>query len=287
MEQNIIKSEIEARIFNIRGEQVILDFDLADLYEIPTKSFNQSVQRNSKRFPNDFIFRLNAHEFDELVTNCDRFNNQKHRSTYPLAFTELGISMLSSILKSQTAIDLNILIIRVFVALRKDYYFNKTLLQRVSNVESILFEHQKKFNALETNTNYLQPATGIFFNDQVFDAYVFSSELICKAKKSLILIDNYIDETTLLQLSKRNEKCRCTIYTERMSDTLRLDLEKHNSQYQPIEIRILKNAHDRFLILDEKELYHLGASLKDLGKRWFAFSKMDGFLNEVLDHLGS
>lgn len=287
MEQKLIKSEIESRIFNIRGEQVMLDFDLADLYEIPTKSFNQSVQRNSKRFPTDFIFRLNAHEFDELVTNCDRFNNQKHRSTYPLAFTELGISMLSSILKSQTAIDLNILIIRVFVALRKDYYFNKTLLQRVSNVESILFEHQKKFNALETNTNYLQPATGIFFNDQVFDAYVFSSELICKARKSLILIDNYIDETTLLQLSKRNEKCRCTIYTERMSDTLRLDLEKHNSQYQPIEIRILKNAHDRFLILDEKELYHIGASLKDLGKRWFAFSRMDGFLNEVLDHIGS
>jgi hypothetical protein len=287
MEQKLIKSEIESRIFNIRGEQVILDFDLADLYEIPTKSFNQSVQRNSKRFPNDFIFRLNAHEFDELVTNCDRFNNQKHRSTYPLAFTELGISMLSSILKSQTAIDLNILIIRVFVALRKDYYFNKTLLQRVSNVESILFEHQKKFNALETNTNYLQPATGIFFNDQVFDAYVFSSELICKAKKSLILIDNYIDETTLLQLSKRNEKCRCTIYTERMSDTLRLDLKKYNSQYQPIEIRILKNAHDRFLILDEKELYHIGASLKDLGKRWFAFSRMDGFLNEVLDQIGS
>lgn len=287
MEQKLIKSEIESRIFNIRGEQVMLDFDLADLYEIPTKSFNQSVQRNSKRFPNDFIFRLNAHEFDELVTNCDRFNNQKHRSTFPLAFTELGISMLSSILKSQTAIDLNILIIRVFVALRKDYYFNKTLLQRVSNVESILFEHQKKFNALETNTNYLQPATGIFFNDQVFDAYVFSSELICKARKSLILIDDYIDETTLLQLSKRNEKCRCTIYTERMSDTLRLDLEKHNSQYQPIEIRILKNAHDRFLILDEKELYHIGASLKDLGKRWFAFSRMDGFLNEVLDHIGS
>ena len=287
MEQKLIKSEIESRIFNIRGEQVMLDFDLADLYEIPTKSFNQSVQRNSKRFPTDFIFRLNAHEFDELVTNCDRFNNQKHRSTFPLAFTELGISMLSSILNSQTAIDLNILIIRVFVALRKDYYFNKTLLQRVSNVESILFEHQKKFNALETNTNYLQPATGIFFNDQVFDAYVFSSELICKAKKSLILIDNYIDETTLLQLSKRNEKCRCTIYTERMSDTLRLDLEKHNSQYQPIEIRILKNAHDRFLILDEKELYHIGASLKDLGKRWFAFSRMDGFLNEVLEHIGS
>ena len=282
MEQKLIKSEIESRIFNIRGEQVMLDFDLADLYEIPTKSFNQSVQRNSKRFPNDFIFRLNAHEFDELVTNCDRFNNQKHRSTFPLAFTELGISMLSSILKSQTAIDLNILIIRVFVALRKDYYFNKTLLQRVSNVESILFEHQKKFNALETNTNYLQPATGIFFNDQVF-----SSELICKAKKSLILIDNYIDETTLLQLSKRNEKCRCTIYTERMSDTLRLDLKKYNSQYQPIEIRILKNAHDRFLILDEKELYHIGASLKDLGKRWFAFSRMDGFLNEVLDQIGS
>ena len=130
-----------------------------------------------------------------------------------------------------------------------------------------------------------QSKSGIFFDNEIFDAYVFSSELISKAKKSIILIDNYIDETTLLQLSKRNKKVRCTIYTERLTDQLKLDLEKHNSQYNQIEISILKNAHDRFLILDEKELYHIGASLKDLGKRWFAFSQMNGLVKEILNHL--
>ena len=129
------------------------------------------------------------------------------------------------------------------------------------------------------------PERGVFFNNQIFDAYIFSSELISKAKKSIILIDNYIDETTLLQLSKRNKKVQCIIYTEKIHDQLKLDLEKHNAQYPAIEIRILKNVHDRFLILDEKELYHIGASLKDLGKRWFAFSKLDGLVREVLNHL--
>jgi hypothetical protein len=129
------------------------------------------------------------------------------------------------------------------------------------------------------------PQSGIFFNDQIFDAYVFSSELIAKARKSLILIDNYIDETTLIQLSKRNQKVSCTIYTERITEQLKLDIEKHNAQYSPIEIRILKNAHDRFIILDDKELYHLGASLKDLGKRWFAFSRMDSLTNQILSQL--
>lgn len=129
------------------------------------------------------------------------------------------------------------------------------------------------------------PNSGIFFNDQIFDAYVFSSEIISRSKKSIILIDNYIDETTLLQLSKRSQKVNCIIYTERISEQLKLDLEKHNSQYPQIEIRILKNAHDRFLILDKKEMYHLGASLKDLGKKWFAFSRIDGLVKEILIHL--
>jgi hypothetical protein len=138
---------------------------------------------------------------------------------------------------------------------------------------------------ISIENDIIQNKSGIFFNDQIFDAYVFSSELIAKAKTSIILIDNYIDETSLLQLSKRNKNVRCTIYTERITVQLKLDLEKHNSQYPAIEIRILKNSHDRFLVLDEKELYHLGASLKDLGKRWFAFSKLDGLVQEVLNHL--
>ena len=150
----------------------------------------------------------------------------------------------------------------------------------VSAVHQIRIEElYKKLEGVEF------PKSGVFFNDKIFDAYVFSSELIAKSKKSIILIDNYIDETTLLQLSKRNKRVHCIIYTEKITAQLKLDLEKHNAQYDPIEILILKNAHDRFLILDEKEVYHLGASLKDLGKRWFAFSRMDSFVLDVLNHL--
>jgi hypothetical protein len=193
--------------------------------------------------------------------------------------------MLSSILKSQTAIDLNIQIMRVFVALRDDYYSNRALINRISLVESLLSDHSRKFKELEAHTSILQKQSGIFFNDQIFDAYVFSSELIAKAKKSIILIDNYIDESTLVQLSKRNKGVSCTIYTEKSTEQLKLDLEKHNAQYPSIEIRILKNVHDRFLILDKKELYHLGASLKDLGKRWFGFSRIDSVIGQVLERL--
>ena len=127
--------------------------------------------------------------------------------------------------------------------------------------------------------------TGIFFNDQIFDAYVFSSELIKSAKKSVALIDNYIDEVTLLQLSKRGDGVACIIYTERLSSTLQLDLDKHNAQFPTIQVVPLKNAHDRFLIIDDEQLYHMGASLKDLGKRWFAFSRIDGLLAEIQSRL--
>jgi len=160
------------------------------------------------------------------------------------------------------------------------------LIRRIESLEEFKVESSTILRRLISIENdIIQNKSGIFFNDQIFDAYVFSSELISKAKKSIILIDNYVDETTLIQLSKRNKKVNCTIYTDKINDQLKLDLEKHNSQYPAIEISILKNSHDRFLVLDEKELYHLGASLKDLGKRWFAFSKLDGLVQEVLNHL--
>jgi hypothetical protein len=130
------------------------------------------------------------------------------------------------------------------------------------------------------------PKFGIFFNDQIFDAYVFSSELIASARQSIVLLDNYIDEKTLLHLSKRDSRVECVIYTAMVNDQLRLDLEKHNAQYPRIELRVKKHFHDRFLIIDGKELYHLGASLKDLGKRWFAFSRMDELLSDVMSRLG-
>jgi len=194
--------------------------------------------------------------------------------------------MLSAVLKSSVAVAVSIEIIEAFVSMRRNQYQVIGLSQRVEGLESKQIQTERQldniFKALEKRFDVKQ---GIFFNNQIFDAYVFSSELISKAKKSIILIDNYIDEITLLQLSKRNKKVKCIIYTEKINDQLKLDLEKHNAQYPAIEIRILKNAHDRFLILDEKELYHIGASLKDLGKRWFAFSKLDGLTNEILNQL--
>jgi hypothetical protein len=287
MEQNLIKSEIESRIFTIRGMQVMLDSDLAKLYNVETKSLNQAVKRNSERFPESFRIQLSEDEIQNLrsqiVTSSEIHGGRRY---LPFVFTEQGVAMLSAVLKSSVAVAVSIEIIEAFVSMRRNQYQFLGLAQRVEGLESrqIQTEHKldKIFKALESGNDIKQ---GIFFNDQIFDAYIFSSELIGKAKTSIILIDNYIDETTLLQLSKRNKKVRCTIYTERITVQLKLDLEKHNSQYPAIEIRILKNSHDRFLVLDEKELYHLGASLKDLGKRWFAFSKLDGLVQEVLNHL--
>jgi len=287
MEQNLIKSEIDSRIFTIRGMQVMLDSDLAKLYNVQTKALNQAVKRNLERFPKTFRFQLTENELQilrsQIVTSSEMHGGRRF---LPFVFTEQGVAMLSAVLKSSIAVSVSIEVMEAFVELRKShsevYLLSKriaNLEQRQKNTESSL---NKVLNALEGNNI---PRSGIFFNDQIFDAYVFSSELISKAKKSIILIDNYIDETTLLQLSKRNKKVHCIIYTEKITAQLKLDLEKHSSQYEPVEIRDLKNAHDRFLILDEKELYHLGASLKDLGKRWFAFSRIDGLVKEILDHL--
>jgi phage regulator Rha-like protein len=267
--------------------QVMLDSDLANFYGTETKYINRAVNRNLDRFPTDFAFKLSQEEYESLRFQIGTSKNPRGGRRYlPFVFTEQGVSMLSTVLNTTIAINISIQIIRAFVELRKSHSEMNLLYNRIARLEvrqeTTETNISKVLNALEGNNN---PTSGIFFNDQIFDAYIFSSELISKAKKSIILIDNYIDETTLLQLSKRNKKVHCTIYTERITDQHKLDLEKHNAQYPPIEIQILKNTHDRFLILDEKELYHLGASLKDLGKRWFAFSQMNGLVKEILNHL--
>lgn len=286
MEQNLIKSEIESRIFTIRGMQVIIDRDLAEFFQTSTKRLNEQVKRNALRFPASFYFQLDKTEKQELVAICDRLKSLKYSTTFPFAFTAHGIAMAATILRTEIATKMSIHIINSFIHFRNNLHFGQLLYQKIHTIENRVIEESKRIDLIFSKLeNQLQTKSGIFFNDQIFDAYVFSSELISKAKKSIILIDNYIDQTTLLQLSKRNKKVSCVIYTEKISAQLKLDLGKHNSQYEPIEIRILKNALDRFLILDEKELYHLGASLKDLGKKWFAFSRIDGFVEEVLNHL--
>ena len=282
---NIIKTEnIENKIYSIRDKHVMLDRDLANLYIVNTKVLNQAVKRNIERFPDDFMFQLTKEEFENWKSQIVTSNNDRMGLRRPpYAFTEQGVSMLASVLKSKIAIDVSIQIIRIFVSFRKFASENVLLFEKVKEIENKVNEHDNKLKQL-INTS-LPKTEGIYYDGQIFDAYVFVSKLIKTAKKEIILIDNYIDETVLLMLAKRNKKVKATIYTQKISKQLQLDIEKHNSQYEPIEVKQFKKSHDRFLIIDNKELYHIGASLKDLGKKWFAFSKINLNIGEFVNKI--
>lgn len=278
---------IENRIFTFQDQQVMIDRDLAELYQIETKVLNQAVKRNISRFPETFRFQLNENEFNELVTNCDRFEKLKHSSSNPYAFTEQGVAMLSAVLRSDIAIQVSIQIMNAFIAMRKQLHSNQLLLNRLDRVELKQLEADQKFeqifSALERKNP--DPVQGIFYDGQVFDAYQFVADLVRKADQSIILLDNYVDDTVLTLLSKRKEGVECLILTKAIGKQLQLDLDKHKAQYPPIAVKVLDKAHDRFLILDKQEIYHIGASLKDLGKRWFAFSKLDASGVTILENL--
>jgi len=274
--------EIDQCIFIFREKAIMIDRDIAHLFGIPTKRINEMLKRNVNRFPDYYFFRLTEIEKSELVANCDRFNKLKHSTHPPIAFTEHGVSMLATLAKSEMAAQISINIIDAFIRMKHAENHGRVLSIEIHQLVQKTNKHAKDIEWLmqqfEQPNNKTQ---GIFFNNQIFDAYAFTSDLIKRAKKSIVLLDNYVDETTLIQLSKRNAGVNCTVFTEKITEQMQLDLEKHNGQYPLIEMRVLKNVHDRFLIIDNRELYHLGASLKDLGKRWFAFSRMDGFLGEV------
>ena len=283
--------EIENRIFTIRGTHVMIDRDIAEMYDVETKVLNQAVKRNLERFPEKFRFQLLQDERNELVTNCDRLKKLKHSSVLPYAFTEQGVAMLSAVLNSKTAIQVSLQIINAFVEMRKFITSNANVFQRLDIIEKnhlqFKSETNQKFDKIfqAIQEKRLKPKQGIFFNGQMFDAYVFTSDLIRSAKKSIILIDNYVDDAVLTLFSKRGENVSTAIYTKNISKQLKLDLKKHNSQYPEIEVHEFIVAHDRFLIIDGKELYHFGASLKELGKKWFAFSRMDSMTDDVLQKL--
>ena len=281
----ITKQQIENRIFTIRGNQVMIDRDLAE-----TKVLNQAVKRNIERFPELFRFQLTDSEKNELVTNCDRFENLKHSSNNPYAFTEQGVAMLSAVLRSDTAIKVSIQIINAFVEMRKLIANHNGLLQRMEGAERKLLETDHKFEqlfrALENKDAI--PSQGVFFDGQIFDAYELASRIIRSAKKSIVLIDNYIDENTLTHLAKKGKDVNVVILTKTINKQLQLDLKKANNQYGNFAAKTFTQSHDRFLIIDEKEVYHLGASLKDLGKKWFAFSKLEAksvesIMNSILE----
>ena len=197
----------------------------------------------------------------------------------PYVFTEQGISMLSSVLKSKRAINISIEIMRAFVKMRRFINNNAFLFHKINSIEKKQIEDKiitdKKFEEIFKTLESKETEQGIFYDGQVFDAYVFISKLIKKAKKSIILIDNYVDESVLNILNKRQKNCEAIIYTRKITKQLELDLKKYNSQYKEIKINIFKDSHDRFLIIDDNDVYHIGGSLKDLGKKWVAFSKFD------------
>ena len=282
----INEQNIQNKIFTIRRQQVMLDRDLADLYQVETRVLKQAVRRNIDRFPDDFMFELTDDEIDFMVSQ-NVIPSKKHLGgAKPYVFTEQGVSMLSSVLKSKIAVNVNIAIFRAFAKMRKFLLTNASLFQKINYIEQKIIKHDKNFEKVfkAIESKELTPKQGIFFDGQIFDAYAFVSNLIKSAKKSIVLIDNYVDESILTLFSK-NQQIEISIYTKNLSKQLKLDLKKYNSQYKPISIYKFTSSHDRFLIIDEKEIYHFGASLKDLGKKWFAFSKFDMEAIDILKKL--
>ena len=283
-----LAGNIEPLIKVIRGQQVMLDKDLATLYGVETRVLNQTVKRNIERFPDDFRFELSREEClrSQIVISNGRGGNRY--STY--AFTEQGVAMLSSVLRSQTAIEVNIQIMRAFVSMRHFMVSNASVFSRVETMEyhqlEILQHQQDTDKHIEATNKRIdevfrrldegnaKPKQGVFYNGQVYDAYTFVSDLIKSAKKRIVLIDNYIDETVLTLLDKRDNNVSATIYTQQISRQFQLDIDRHNAQYAPIDVETFRLSHDRFLCIDD-DVYHIGASIKDLGKKWFGFSKME------------
>ncbi|MFA4839434.1 MAG: ORF6N domain-containing protein [Candidatus Neomarinimicrobiota bacterium] len=318
MAENAIikKDDIQSRIYTIRNVQVMLDSDLAELYGVETKVLNQAVKRNIERFPKEFSFQLTTEENDSLRSQFVTLEESKAlksqivtsngktslksqfatsswggRRTTPYAFTEQGVAMLSGVLRSATAVQISIQVINAFVAMRKFISANAQIFHRLDGVERKQLEYKvetdekfkRVFDAIEEKD--IKSRQGIFFDGQIFDAYQFVSDLIRTARKSIIVIDNYIDDGVLTVLSKANKKVQITILTKTISKQLALDVKKYNEQYPMITIKEFNNSHDRFLIIDGKTVYHFGASLKDLGKKWFAFSKFDKDAFKLMERL--
>ncbi|MBU0485189.1 MAG: ORF6N domain-containing protein [Proteobacteria bacterium] len=282
---------VESHIFTLRGVQMMLDRDLAELYGVENRALKQAVKRNKARFPEDFIFELTNEEIESLVSQSVIPSKKHLGGARPFAFTEQGVASLSAVLTSTRAIEINIAIMRAFVKMRQFLTHNATLFQRLDQVEKRQLASELKtnekfeqiFNALEDKN--IKPKQGIFFDGQVFDAYTFVADLIRSAGKSIVLIDNFIDDTVLTLFSKRRKGVSLTIVTKNISKRLKLDIQKFNEQYPPLTVNEFGNSHDRFLIIDDSLIYHFGASLKDLGKKWFAFSKMDLGAVEMLGKL--
>lgn len=272
--------EIQNMIYSVRGKQVMLDSDLAQLYHVETKVFNQAVKRNINRFPEHFRFQLTESEFknlrSQIVTSRENDSTHGGRRYMPYVFTEQGIAMLSAVLKSDIAVDVSIKIMDAFVKMRNFLLSNREMFARLDRVELKQLETDKKleevFNYIATNTEVKQ---NIFFDGQIYDAFSFIVGLIQKAKKEIILIDNYVDVHTLNILCKKNKSVDIIIATSGKGNLSTKDINKFNAQYPKLSVKITTDFHDRFLIIDKAEVYHIGASIKDAGKKSFGITKIE------------
>ena len=289
-DQLVFADKIESLIKVIRGQQVMLDRDLATLYGVEVKRLNEQVKRNIKRFPKDFMFQLTKEECLRSQFATLNEGRGQHLKYMPYVFTENGVAMLSSVLRSDTAIEVNIRIMRAFTSMRHFLQNNAEVFQRLSTLEYHQLEMQQHFQESDKRIEEVfrrldegnaKPKQGVFYNGQIYDAYNFVSDLIKSAKKRIILIDNYVDETVLTLLDKREDGVSAFIYTQQINRQFQLDIDRHNAQYPPINVETFRLSHDRFLCIDD-DVYHIGASIKDLGKKWFGFSRMEILIPDEL-----
>lgn len=273
--QKYSQENIQQRILTIRGQQIIMDADLAEFYQVKTIVLNQAVKRNEARFPERYRFQLTNEEKHELITNCDRFKGLKHSPYLPYAFTEPGITQLSAVLRSDIAIEMSIRINDAFHALRKFVLANASIFQRLEAIELKQISSEERINQIlaRLDDGSLKQKLGVFFDGQMFDAFVLVEELIQRATRRIILIDDYLSAALLQRFHRRNQGVTldCYVKSRFATNDLAEAIAHYNVQYpnEPTRLHTFESSHDRWLIIDDT-IYHFGASLKDLGKRWFS-----------------
>ncbi len=293
IQNEISNEEIKNLIYTIRGKQVMLDSDVAMLYNYETKKVNQAVKRNIDRFPERFCSQLTEKELEIMwsqIVTTSKLEDNKYRSKkyLPYVFTEQGIAMLSGILKSEIAVQISIKIMDAFVEMRKFISINNSLFEKVINIENKMdkkfIENDKKFNIifdqLQLEENIKQR---VFFEGQIYDAYSVIIDIIKKANKSILIIDNYVDDSILKMLTKKKSSVEVVILTSNKSNIQNIDIQKFNKEYPILKIAKTNKFHDRFIVIDSREMYHLGASIKDLGKKCFGINKIED--KEIIERI--
>lgn len=278
-QEKFLNKDIKDLIYTIRGMQVMLDSDVANLFKYTTKNINKSVKNNAERFPEYYCFQLTTKEYNSLMTrryNIIKIGRSNNRKYLPYVFTEYGITMLAALLKSEVAVNISIKIVNTFMQIRKNFSENNQVFERLTSLEYKLLEQEKKINnilgELKFEENIKQK---IFFKGQIYDAYSIIIDIIKSANKKILIIDNYIDDNVLKMLSKKKKDVEVTILTSIKSNIEKLDIKKFNKEYPILKLEKTNKFHDRFIIVDNKEMYHLGASIKDLGKKCFGINKIE------------